>query len=266
MLAFAFLILDYRSVTFHKWRENSEIIVYPIEWVVNAPGRVFNWLSVSFSSRQRLLEENQRLRAEELLLNANLQKLMNLEHENAQLKQLLNSSTEVTGKYSVVDLLNVANNSEQQEIILNRGSHAHIYVGQPVLDAYGVMGQVIDVTPLTSTVLLISDHRSAVPVLDTRNGLRAIAIGLGAQNQLALVNIPDTSDIKVGDLFVASGLGSRYPVGYPVGKVIFIDKKPEQQFATILLAPLAHLQSTSQVLLVWPKAVDTSNKKESNHS
>lgn len=252
LLAFSFMVLDHRSSTFHRWRLQLSVAVVPIQVLVSAPIRTVHWLSTSVTTQQRLLSENATLRAHEFLLESKLQKLLALERENAQLRELLKSTSKVGGRVEVAQLLAVDLDPTLQQIALDKGKREHVYFGQPVLDAYGVMGQVVDVGILTSKVLLITDTRSAIPVQDYRNGMRAIAAGLGNSAQLALINVPDTNDITVGDLFVTSGLGLRYPVGYPVGIVRKIAKVPGRRFATILLTPSAHLDQTQQVLLVWP--------------
>jgi len=168
------------------------------------------------------------------------------------LRKLLQSTSEISGRVVVAQLLAVSLDPRLQQVILDRGSHIKVYNGQPVLDAFGVMGQVVDVGPLTSKVLLLTDTRSAVPVQDYRNGLRAIAVGQGITGKLNLINVTNATNIKQGDLFVTSGLGLHYPVGYPVGVVSAIQKTPSQQFTQISLVPSAHLDQTQQVLLVWP--------------
>ena len=113
------------------------------------------------------------------------------------------------------------------------------------------MGQVIQVGPITSRVLLINDPRSGVAVQNVRNGVRAIAMGDSYLNNLKLMYVTKTTDIKVGDLFLTSGLGDRYPEGYPVGRVVSVLREPASQFASISLQSSAHLDSSRQVLLVW---------------
>jgi rod shape-determining protein MreC len=249
-LALVFMHFDLRSSSFHRWRNTAEVLIYPLQWAVNVPHHVLSWASSTFASHQQLLDENAALRAQQLLLFARLQKMLILEQENTELRELLKSSTTVSGKTIAAELLALSQDPAEQVIIVNRGRRDKVFAGQPVLDAFGIVGQVIDVTPLTSKVMLLTDARSAVPVQNSRNGLRAIAMGLGAEDRLALKNVPDTSDVKVGDIFVASGLGSRFPLGYPVGKVIFVGKSQDARFTKIVLAPLAHLNRATQVLLL----------------
>ncbi len=253
LLSIALIVLDQRSLpAFKKLRENLSLIVLPVQYMVDAPIKVAYWLSDSMSSQHQLLGENARLRAHELLLESKLQKLLALEKENAQLRELLKSSSHVGGKVVVAQLLAVALDPTLQTVIVNRGTKDKVYIGQPVLDAYGVMGQVVSVGLLTSRVMLISDVKSAIPVQDYRNGVRAIAVGMGSSEKLKLINVPATSDIQQGDLFIASGLGLRYPVGYPVGIVSEMHHVPGDRFATIIMRPRAHLNQTQQVLLAWP--------------
>ncbi len=246
------MIFDHQSKRFHQFRETLSVVSMPIQYLVSTPIKTAHWLGTSITNQRNLIEDNARLRAHELLLESKLQKLLALERENAQLRELLKSTTEVAGKVRVAQLLAVDLDPSLQQVVLDKGKHDHVYVGQPVIDAYGVLGQVIDVGLFTSKILLITDTKSAVPVQDYRNGVRAIAIGLGSSGKLALINVPYTNDIKVGDLFVASGLGLRFPVGYPVGVVSSINLVPGRRFATIKLLPSAHLDQTQQVLLAWP--------------
>ncbi len=237
---------------FHRFRDRLSIITYPFTAVVDAPIRWTDLLVSSVSNQHILLAENARLRAHEFLLQAKLQKLLALERENAQLKELLKSTDYIGGKVLESQLLAADLSPELQQVVIDKGSNFSLYSGQPVLDAYGVMGQVVHVGPLTSKVLLITDKQSAVPVRDYRSGVRAVAVGDGIDNQLLLLHTTATSDIKVGDLFLTSGLGAHFPVGYPVGVVTAYAALPNQPFAKVTLKPAAHMDRTSQVLLSWP--------------
>jgi len=153
----------------------------------------------------------------------------------------------------VASLLYVSSALFSQQVILDKGSSDGIYVGQPVLDAYGVMGQVISVGHGTSRVLLISDRQSAIPVQNNRSGLRAIVRGNGYAGNLNVLYVPDTADFKVGDLLITSGLGQRYPANYPLGTVTEVKHAPSERFAKITVTPKAHINRSNQVLLVWPE-------------
>ena len=180
-----------------------------------------------------------------------MQKLTLLEDENNQLRSLLGASPHVNSDHVLVaELLEINSDPFLHEMTLNKGNYQNIFQGQAVLDAQGVMGQVIQVGPLTSRVLLITDSRCAVPVQNLRTGERSITVGTGT-NYLHLIHIPETADIKIGDKFTCSGIGGNFPVGYPVGVVTSISKPKGEDFAKISLNPSANL-SHHQVLLVWP--------------
>ncbi len=270
IFAVTLMIFDQKALFFQKFRSDLSLVVLPIQYLVNAPIKTVHWIATSITTQQELLADNARLRAHELLLESKLQKLLALERENAQLRELLQSTSHIHigGRVEVAQLLAVDLDPNLQEIIVDKGEKYRIYVGQPVLDAYGVVGQVVRVGPLTSRVMLITDPKSAIPVQNYRNGIRAIAVGLGNTGKLELINVPDTSDIQKGDLFISSGLGMVYPVGYPVGTVSEINHNPVKRFATITLDPAAHLDQSQQVLMSWPvkaslaKAVHNQLKKE----
>lgn len=252
-ISIALISFDQRSVVFHSFRMRlSSMVAYPFQCMVDAPARFVHWLNESVTSQQHLVDENAELRVQKILLQSRLQKLLMLEKENAQLRQLLQSTTQISGRVAVARLLAVALDPNLQEVVVNKGSNDHVYQGQPVLDASGVMGQVVGVGALTSKILLITDQQSAVPVEDYRNGMRAIAVGLGTSGRLVLMNVPDENDIQVGDLFVTSGLGLCYPIGYPVGTVTKIQNANNNLETKIILSPTAHLNQTEQVLMAWP--------------
>ncbi len=260
ILSITLICFDQRCASFHTYQMRvSQAVSYPFQWMVDAPVRGALWLNESVTTQRDLVHENEELRVREILLQSRLQRLLSLEKENAQLRQLLQSTAQISGRVVVARLLAVSLDPNLQEVVLNKGSANKVYQGQPVLDAFGVMGQIIGVGDLTSKILLITDKQSAVPVEDYRNGIRALAVGLGSREQLALMNVSDQSDIQVGDLFVTSGLGLCYPVGYPVGMVAQIKNvnTPQEQ---IILSPMAHLDQTEQVLLAWPNKTKLSQE------
>ena len=259
-LAIVLIFLNQNAAFFHKFRADLSLIVLPIQYLVNAPIKTIHWVATNITTQQQLVADNVRLRAHEWLLESKLQKLLALERENAQLWKLLKSTSRMDGlRVLVAQLLAVDLDPNLQQVVVDKGAKLHIYLGQPVLDAYGIVGQVIDVSPLTSKVMLISDPKSAVPVQDYRNGIRAIAVGIGSSRKLMLINVPDTSDIQKGDLFISSGLGLCYPVGYPVGVVSELTHNSAKRFATIILQPSAHLDQSQQVLMVCPHRTSLTN-------
>lgn len=245
--------MDHQFNYFTRTRATLSFVVAPMQYLVDRPVEFIRWVQTSFTTQQGLLVENAQLRARQLLLYAKLQKVLALESENQQLRALLRSSENIHNKVTVAQLLAVDLAPYTQQIIIDKGEKDGVYVGQPVLDAYGVMGQVISVGPMNSRVLLITDPRSAIPVQNNRNGNRAIATGLGFDGVLELINVPITTDFRKGDYMVTSGLGGNYPPGYPVGIINNVKLSPGDRFVNLSVKPTAHVNQSRQVLLVWPK-------------
>lgn len=247
------LILNHEQSHLKTVRTTLSMIVAPAQYLINWPTKMLEWAEESFSNKQKLLSENENLQGQVLLLKAQLQKLLLLEQENTQLRALLQSSPRPNEKVLVAQLLAVDPDPFAQQVIINKGSKQGVYLGQPVLDGNGVFGQVIQLGAFTSRVLLITDTRSAIPVEDSSSGVRGIIVGKGGSTQLALIDMPATANIKVGDQLVTSGLGERFPPDYPVGTIVSITASPGQQFAQVIVAPSAHINQSHLILLVWPQ-------------
>lgn len=246
------MILDKQTLIFSNFRAALSVPVFSMQYIVNWPIRfVTDWRFI-LSSHNKLVMENRSLIEEQLLLRAEVNRLASIESENQQLRVLLHASAEVRGRVLEARLLAVSTDSFTHQITINRGRSDGLFVGQLVLDAYGVLGQVIRVNPLSSQVLLINDSHSGVPIEVVRSGIRAIAVGDLYSGQLRLTNVPQTADVRVGDLLVTSGMGNNYPQGYPVGKVNRVKRDAGLQFSTIQVEPVAHIDRSWQVLLVWP--------------
>jgi rod shape-determining protein MreC len=253
ILALALLLIDHSTTYFQPVRSTLISLTAPIQYLVSEPISFMEWLGKGLTSKEALLKENETLRAQQLLLEAQVQKLTALEQENEKLRGLVNNDITHQDKFLIAQLLAVNTGSLNQQVVLNKGKSDNVYVGQPVLDAYGLMGQVILTGINTSMVLLITDPKSAIPVQINRNGLRAIATGSNDGNNLELIQVAETADIKTGDLLVTSGLGSRFPEGYPVGTISQINRLPGGKFLKIIMLPTAHINQNREVLLIWPK-------------
>lgn len=222
--------------------------------MVNFPANVGDWASDSFTSRKTLKEDNEVLRTQNLILTTQLQRLNFIESENIHLRSLLESSKRVGERILIAELLSIDMDPFKQQVTINKGSTSNddIYSGQPFVDAKGVMGKLIHISPFSSTALLITDPSHILPVQVNRNGLRAIAKGTGNQSRLEIPHLPNNADIKVGDLLVTSGLGCVFPVGYPAAVIVEINIDPSLPFAEVLAEPIAELDRSRAVLLVWP--------------
>ena len=247
------MVVDYRYSYLEKVHWALSAIIHPIRYVTNLPTIVSNNATEIFKTRKVLITENAQMRKEQLILNAKIQKIKILEAENRHLRELLQSSEQLDDRVLIASLIAFDLRSFKHQVEINKGSKAGVYKGQPIIDAHGVMGQVTHVGPFSSTALLLTDPSHAIPVQINRNGLRMIAVGIGDSHILQLEHLPNNSDIQEGDLIISSGLGDRFPAGYPVGVVNNIQRVAGESFfkATIILS--AQLAKTKEVLLVWPE-------------
>jgi rod shape-determining protein MreC len=252
-LSILLMYLDHRENHLDGIRKGVGAAVYPLRLAVDAPVRVWGWLGESTTSRNDLELELGRLRAERLLTNARLQRLTALEAENARLRALLDARTRVRDEVRVAEIMAVDANPYEHNLVIDIGSRDGVYDGQAIVDADGVVGQVIKTGVMTSQAVLISDTDHALPVEVNRNGLRTIAVGTGEIDQLDLPFLPNNADIRAGDLLVTSGLGGAFPAGYPVAVVNMVTRIPQEPFADVTATPSAALDQVREVMLVWSR-------------
>lgn len=250
------MAMDHRQHHLEGIRAGLSTVVYPLQYLVDLPFAVGGWVVENLASRNTLLRENSELHERQLALQFKLQKFEALESENQRLRSLLQSSSRKWERVLIAELLQVDFDPFRQMVLLNKGERDGVFVGHPLLDAHGVLGQVVHVSPFTSSALLITDPSHAVPVQVNRNGLRSIAVGTGEDDILDIPHLPNNADIEVGDLLITSGLGLRFPPGYPVATISSIEKDPTEPFAKVSATPLAQLKQTREVLLVWPASTE----------
>ncbi len=253
------MTVDHRQGHLEKVRSVLSVFVYPLQYVANLPVTVTNWASEVLTTRARLMEENAWLRDEQLVLSSKIQKFEILEAENERLREMLQSSERLGERVLIAELLAIDLQPFRHQIVINKGQREGVYDGQPIVDANGVMGQIVHVGPFSSTVLLLTDPTHAIPVQINRNGLRSVAVGTGQSHILQLEHLSNNVDIREGDLMVSSGLGSRFPSGYPVGVVHNISRAPGEPFAKVTIIPSAQLEKSREVLLVWPETSSRSS-------
>jgi len=251
ILSILLMVLDHRQNHLESLRSALSVVLYPIQYLASLPLILGDEASEALSSRSEILTQNEQLHDENLELQARLQKFEALEAENMRLRALLDSSFKVGDRVQIAELISVEQDPFRQQVLINRGSSSGLFAGQPVLDAHAVVGQVTQVNPFTATVILISDASHALPVQVNRNGLRTIALGTGLINQLELPHLPNNADIQPGDHLSTSGLGGRFPPGYPVAEVTEVRQEPGQPFLTVVARTIAHLDRIREVLLVW---------------
>lgn len=247
------MFVDHRFSHLEGVRAAVSVVISPLRYLISLPAQSGAWVSEWFRTHNRLVRENRELKQEDRLLNARLQKMDVLLAENTRLRKLLGSSRKLADEVIVAELLSVDQNPYRQLIELNKGSLDGLQGGQAVIDDYGIMGQIIHVTPNSSTTMLISDPEHAIPVQFIGSGLRSVAFGNGSTDVLELRYLPATADIKLGDELVTSGLGGRFPADYPVATVIEITPDKTHGFVSALARPKARLDSSREVLVIKPR-------------
>ena len=251
ILSLGLIFVDHFSEFLDEVRAGLTLVVTPIMIAADLPGREARQIKEIVASRSDMQEYIRVLEQDLVLLRAKTGKMAALTIENNRLRHLLGSAAKLQDNVLVAELMGVDPDPEKHEVIIDKGSRDGVFVGQPLLDSQGLMGQVISVSLYTSRILLISDQSHSVPVQVSRSNLRLIAQGTGVMDTLELMHVQDTADIRVGDLLVSSGLGDRFPVGYPVGVINKVEHDPGQPFALVTAIPSALLDRSRHVLLVF---------------
>lgn len=257
------MVVDHLSDVLDQARAGLTAVVTPILVIADYPNRTADTVQAVFATRDSMQSKIASLEKEQLLLKARTEKMAALTAENDRLRNLLGSAAKLEDNVLVAELIGVDPDPTRHEVTIDKGSNQSVFVGQPVLDAEGLMGQVVEVGPLTSRVLLISDQSHSIPVQVVRSNLRLIAQGSGVSGQLDLKHVQETADIVPGDLLVSSGLGDRFPVGYPVGIVKTIQHDPGKPFAVATATPSALLDRSRHVLLVFSEKRKLAEKRTS---
>jgi rod shape-determining protein MreC len=250
VLSTLLILLDQRSPWGDTVRYPFGYITGPLHYLANLPGSLLSGARDQARSRSELREDNERLHRQLLILEQRAQRLAVLEAENVRLRELLNSSASLDARVLVAEIIGISPDPNRHELILNKGADAALFRGQAVLDAHGLIGQLIEVGPFTSRVLLLTDATHALSVKVNRNGVRSILAGTGHPDRLRLLYVPDSADIIEGDRLVSTGLGRRFPAGYPAATVTAVIHEPGQAFVTVEARPAALIDRASHVLLV----------------
>ncbi|SEL63957.1 rod shape-determining protein MreC [Atopomonas hussainii] len=262
LLSVVLMVVDARFDTLKPVRNQMALVLTPFYWLADLPVKAWQSATEQLNARSELIAENERLKAEALLMQRRLQKLATLTEQNVRLRELLNSAELVDERVLVAELIGVDPNPFTHRLLINKGGQDGVFLGQPVLDASGLMGQVVEVMPYTARVLLITDSSHSIPVQINRNSLRSIAVGTGNPERLELRHVADTADVRVGDLLVSSGLGQRFPAGYPVATVTEVRNDPSQAFAVINAEPTAKLNRSRYLLLVFNDGLSPEQRAE----
>lgn len=257
------MTMDHRFGQLEKLRSSLALLLSPVQYIVDLPLAGFQWLSGTFASHKTLLEENTRLKKEWQELRAQTLKFSALEAENIRLRELLDSSIQITDRVLIGEVLHVETDPLKRQIVINKGTSDNTFIGQTVIDALGVVGQIIHTSRYTSTVMLITNPDHAIPVQIARNGIRSIAVGSQENYRLELPYLATNADVKSGDLLITSGLGGRFPYGYPVAEVNRVEQDDIATFSSAYATPTARLDRHREVLLVWPADHNQGKKQQS---
>ncbi|KEZ77408.1 rod shape-determining protein MreC [Salinisphaera hydrothermalis] len=266
IISIVLMMVDNAHDSLSTVRGALAVALEPVQMAAEMPGDAANYLK-NYFDRGNLIQENEQLSQKVLLLQGRLQQLAALQAENERIRALLASASSINQNVLIARILAVSPDPYRQYVKLNKGSSDGVFVGQALIDAHGIMGQVTNVTPLDSRAILISDPNNGIPVEVNRTGLQTIAQGTGRSNALTLPFLPNNADIKVGDLLVSSGLGGRYPPNYPVARVTKVVHRPGEEFLDVTAKPTADLDRGREALLVWnsnsnddPPAPDNAGK------
>jgi rod shape-determining protein MreC len=249
-LACVLMVLDHRNGWLHRARYTASAVIEPIYRLAAWPGETAQSVRTALTQHRDLVNENQRLREALLLAQARLNRMNAIAAQNTRLKQLLDTRRMLGMDVQLARLIDVDLGAVRNRVVIDAGAREGVHVGQVVIDAHGVMGQVVEVLPHTCVALLITDANHSIPVVDERSGLRGIAHGSGAPDRLIVSDIPLSADVKVGDRISTSGLGGRFPAGFPVGTITKVGPDPSGMFAQASAKPAAALARSGEVLLL----------------
>ncbi|MFY2509747.1 rod shape-determining protein MreC [Vibrio pectenicida] len=252
IMSASLMLVDSRLGAFSQVRYLLNSMVAPIQYLADVPRIMFDDAYERFNIRKDFMESNYKLKREILRLKNDMLLLDQYREENQRLRKLLGSSF-VRGERKVVtEVMAVDTSPYRQQVVIDKGKIDGVYVGQPVANEKGIVGQVTFVSAHNSRVLLLTDNQSAIPVQVIRNDIRVIASGNGSIDRINLDHIPISLDIEEGDLLVTSGLGGVYPEGYPVAHVVDVMRDTAREFAAIEAEPVVDFERLRYLLLIWP--------------
>jgi rod shape-determining protein MreC len=243
---------DYQRNYLSALRVYLSASLYPAQYLINFPRNFIQKLNTNFSEREQLLKENNLLKKDNFELRSKVQQVYKLESENKRLYDLLGSQPQTDNSYIFADIIAVSPIAEKHHIIINKGSRDNVLVGSAVADSNGILGHIIRDQIFGSEVLLMSDREHAIPIEIVRTSLRTIAVGTGNYNELKINTLPTNTDVKKGDILITSGLGGRYPEGFPVGTVKNVINNPGESFLEVSVTPFGNLKTVNEMWVIQP--------------
>ncbi|MCC5855846.1 MAG: rod shape-determining protein MreC [Idiomarina sp.] len=251
LLAFLLIVLDHRLSVMQPTRMFLNSLVSPVQYLAVVPEQIFDRVSDTLQSRRTLRAENERLSLSMLEMQGQMQRFQFLVQENERLRNLLATEAREDSLRMVTEVIAVDSDAFSHQVVVNKGTAHGVYIGQPVLDERGIVGQVTSVGLTTARVLLLSDQSHAVPTRSERSGIRVVVQGVGDTNQLELMHVPHSTELREGDLLLSSGLGGVFPEGYPVARIQRIIRDESLPFARVTATPVAALDRIRMLLLIW---------------
>jgi len=257
-MAMGLMVADHRHGYGQIARQKFSLVTEPFWWLASSPVRLYRAAKESLVFRQRLQDDNLKRRHDLQIAIARIHRLNAVADENVRLRQLLGGTRGYTLNVQMVGIIDIDLDPFKQRLVLDAGSDDKVQVGQALIDSGGVLGQVVEVSKHRATALLITDPEHAVPVQVARSGLRTIAYGTGHSDRLILPNVPQSADIRTGDLLITSGIGGRFPAGFPVGVVTRLRADNLRLFVIADAQPAAHVERGNEVLLInnMPREID----------
>jgi len=251
-VSLAIFVFDLRFKSLELLRQSIALVVDPVQRVAQTPGSLVDYASHYLQGMHSLQQENDELKHAKLTTAPDLQRLAQLEAENQRLRKLLSVTEREKANGQVSQILYTARDPFSRKVIVDKGQQSGITAGQPAIDDAGVVGQVTRVFPFSAEITLITDKDQVVPVQVVRTGQRSVVFGLG-NGQLELRYMPANADIQIGDLLVTSGLDGIYLPGFPVAKVVNIERDSAYSFARIFCVPIAGVENFGEVMVLSPR-------------
>lgn len=244
------MILDASTNWLNGPRNVISVMVQPIQKLAALPSEVGRLITGTLSTDPDIKTAYENLRNEYFQLKSEALLLRTLQEENEDLRDLLDASKRLDEKITLAELINVSIDPYNHSILVGRGFRNGVYSGQAVIDDQGVIGQVTKVMPFNSSVLLITDPGHALPVQVQRTGLRTVVYGTGNVSLLRVPFLNQNADVQIGDVLISSGLGGRFPNGYPVATITDVKIIQDEAFMQVFARPIAKLDRSNHVLLL----------------
>lgn len=249
LLGIALLVIDSRTGMLGAMRQGIGTVLYPLQRTLLVPRDAVSISTDYLGEIHRLREENAELRRIETANARVLLQVEQLAQENRQLRELTGARERSAVRSVVAEVLYDTRDPFTRKLVLDKGIQQGLAIGQPVVDAQGVVGQITRVFPLSAELTLVTDRNMTIPVQVQRNGLRAIAFGGAEPGRMELRYMSVNADLKEGDIVATSGLDSLYPPGLPVGRIVQVERGRTGNFARVLVDPVAGVDR-SRLLLV----------------